>query len=180
MRYLIPLIFLTTAIVISYYWSKPIYDDIRVMLDQENGLNNALTKSKELQIIRDDLLARYNSISKSDLEAIEKMIPNNPNNVKIAVEIENIARKNNVVLKTLSVQGMTTPDSSSAPAQGLSVATMDMSFKASAPYNSFLNFLADLEKSLRIIEIKNLTFNAGETDFYEYNFSALTYYSYGQ
>ena len=48
--------------------------------------------------------------------------------------------------------------------------------KVIGPYKSFISFLGNLEKNLRLIEIERITFIAGDADSYEYNITANTYW----
>jgi hypothetical protein len=51
-----------------------------------------------------------------------------------------------------------------------------LGFSVTASYKTFKNFLGDLERSLRIIDVKTLSFSAGDKDQYEYNLEINSYW----
>lgn len=174
-KYIVSFIFIVAATTIFFAWSQNIIDQVKVLQANKTALNDALEKSRELQKLRDDLVSKYNSINQQDLKALKKLLPSYTNNVKIAIEIENMTKKHNLIFKTISVQDISSPPGfSQTQIENLGSATFVINVSGS--YKSFNAFLADLEKSLRLMEIENLSFSSGNTDSYEYSLSGITYY----
>lgn len=174
-RYIISFIFIATAVAVFFAWTQHLFEEIKVLRANEKALNEALAKSKELQGLRDELISKYNSINKDDIDALNKLFPSHANSIKIALEIENIATKHNLLFKNIAVQNVSSPPGYSSMAIE-NINTASFLINVSGSYKSFIAFLGDLEKSLRPMEIENLTFSSGSTDSYEYNLSGLTYY----
>ncbi len=91
--------------------------------------------------------------------------------------MDNRAKTNGLLLKKINVKAM---DQSTGAAAVLGAPqspykNIDLSVTISGPYASALNFLTDLEQSLRLIDISNLTFTVAPVDVYEFNISARTY-----
>jgi len=53
-------------------------------------------------------------------------------------------------------------------------ATISFSFISS--YDNFKRLMADVEKSLRIMDVKSVSFQVGESGFYDYQVSVETYW----
>ena len=54
--------------------------------------------------------------------------------------------------------------------------SLGVSFTTSASYNTFLAFIRDLEKSLRIMDITAIQFGASDTQVYDYSVDIRTYW----
>jgi len=54
--------------------------------------------------------------------------------------------------------------------------SVDLSFSVSSSYETFLTFLRDLERSLRLVDITKLSFNAASSDSYDFNVTIRTYW----
>ncbi len=138
----------------------------------------ALSKSRQTQDLRDVLLAKYNTFATNDLEDLKKMVPDHVDNVRLIIEIDNIA----------SQYGMTVRDAQISSNQeegegenividpGRQMEEMTLSFSVISDYDSFLSFIRDLEQSLRIVDIENVEFESSEADLNEYTVTVKTYW----
>jgi Tfp pilus assembly protein PilO len=54
--------------------------------------------------------------------------------------------------------------------------TVGISFSVTASYDNFQNFLTDLEKSLRLVEITDLSVNGNNTGLYDFSVGLKTYW----
>ena len=142
--------------------------------------NDALTKSKELQGLREDLLNEYNTFPKTNIERLKKMLPDHVDNVRLIIEIDNIASQYGMTVKDAQILS----DREQSNSNNLSIfevrtenkKTMSLSFTVVAPYESFLRFLRDLEQNLRIVDIESISFSASDVDLYEYDVTIKTYW----
>ena len=51
-----------------------------------------------------------------------------------------------------------------------------MKFNIVASYDSFRSFINDLQESLRIVDISNVSFEATESGYYDYEVTIKTYW----
>jgi len=158
----------------------PIYQEIRGLQKEAEAFNAALSKSRELQEVRDELLAKYNSFSVENLERLEKLLPDNVDNVRLIMDINNIATRYGMSIKSTTISEMAKTNTSGIVgdpgAEQKTYGSIMLSFSVSSPYETFLAFINDLERSLRLVDIKSISFIAGETDFYQYNVKIETYW----
>ena len=178
MRYGIITLFLITAVALFLKYTKPYYDEIKFLKEEKASLSEALNNSRELQVLRDDLLAQYNGISQSDVDRLNKILPSKVRSDDIIVLFEDRARARGFLLKRIDVREMTVKAEDPNAALGtplLPYGVIDISFSASGSYASFLALLADFEKSLQLVDVKSISFSAAESDVYEFSVNAAMY-----
>jgi len=94
----------------------------------------------------------------------------------LSVEIESVTKNSGLTLKDIDVKKPEDTQKSSFEDQKTGVGKILVTMKAVGPYKSFVSFLENMEKNLRLIEIERITFIAGNADSYEYNITADTYW----
>ncbi|MBI2046297.1 MAG: type 4a pilus biogenesis protein PilO [Parcubacteria group bacterium] len=176
MRYFIPIILIIAAIGVFFWLIDPLYKEIGTLGQQVASFNSALEKSKELQAVRDELLSKYNSFAATDLERLEKMLPDNVDNVRLIMDINNIAARYNMSLKNTKITIVDEAKSGLLGPNRKKYGTVQLEFSVSGPYGTFLAFLEDMEKSLRIVDVVGLSFASASKDFYDYTVLLQTYW----
>src|ERR1035437_7503811 len=90
-RFITPIILIAAAIALFFVYTNPIYSDITAQKVQVASYNDALSNSKTLQSERDKLTAVYNNIDPNNLARLQKLLPDNVDNIRLILEIEQIA-----------------------------------------------------------------------------------------
>jgi hypothetical protein len=108
------------------------------------------------------------------------MLPNNIDNIQLILEIDNIASGHGLQVENIAVEEQPENNANSANNAMRGGATnpydsANLSFTVRTSYTTFLNFLRDLERSLRLVDIANLGVVPGETAF-EYHVTLKTYW----
>lgn len=176
MRILLPILLLVSAGLLFWGLIDPAYAEIKKMKKEEALYDQALSNSKELQAIRDSLLKKYNSFSQEDLDRLEKLLPDTVDNVKLIMDIDGIAGKYGMSLKSVSVKTPTAQKSGVLGKNEEPVGSISLSFSVSGPYKSFINFLRDMENSLRIVDVETISFNSSDKDANIYELEVKTYW----
>lgn len=179
MQFITPLVIVVIAGVLFFAFTDPLMDQIQLLRVEEARLNEALENAKELRRVQENLLATYRAFAPEDLERLNKLLPDNVDNVRLIIDINNVARPYNMALRNVVVGDNAESGASAAatPGQGASdLGAISLSFSVSGPYNNFKSFLADLAKSLRLVELRSITFTAGERDFTNYQLELQTYW----
>ncbi|NTV22444.1 MAG: type 4a pilus biogenesis protein PilO [Candidatus Yonathbacteria bacterium] len=175
MRFLTTLVFLAAAGGVFFAFTTNHYDTVRELQAEQKELTAASEKMRELNEMRSDLLSRYNAFSQEDLERLEKALPDNVDNVKLVRDIDGIAARYDMTVRNIMIQlGGETPGIISSGDK--TYGSLTLSFAVSGPYKTFVNFLRDLERSLRIVDVIDVSFNAEEKDLYEYTVTLRTYW----
>lgn len=180
MKWIFPSLFIIIAIAFFFGVVDPMYKSIGGLQKEAKAFDAALSKSRELQKVRDNLLDSYNSFSVNNLERLEKILPDNIDNVRLIMDINNIASKYGMSLKNTNIREVS-EIAASGSIGGVDLdrkpyGSIILGFSVSSSYSTFIAFLGDLEKSLRLSDITSLSFIAGEKDFYQYSVELETYW----
>ena len=175
MKLILPLLFLIASGGLFWGVADPSYDKVQELKKDEKLFDNALNNSKKLQQMREDLLAQYNSFPTADLERLEKILPNHVDNVRLIRDIDGMAIRYGMSLRAVSVE-LTDSTSGEINTDIEDYGSIILTFSVTGPYKTFLRFLEDLEKSLRVVDVIRVSFSSDEKDLYEYNVSIQTYW----
>ena len=176
MKSVMSIIFMGAAAMIFFMWTQPILGEIKLLNEKQQTLNSALSNFTEFQKQEKEILEKYNATSKEDLAKIDKFLPSMANATDLVVEVESMTRNNGLILKDIDVKNPEENQKSTFEEKKTGTGSISVSMKVAGPYKSFISFLGNLEKNLRLIEIERITFLAGDADSYEYNVAAVTYW----
>ncbi len=202
MKFIFSILLIIISIILFFWIVNPLYSDVSSLRTEVATYNVALNNSKELQATRDQLTENYKNINKLDRERLERFLPNTVNNIRFILEIERIANMHSMPIKNVRFQpervsGDGTPEVNKTPAkQGTTVVTsgnqaaslpygsFPIEFTTEGDYNTFVLFLKDLERNLRLIDIKSISFTVPQADksgiinpnIYTYNLKIETYW----
>jgi len=181
MRLLIPAILIAAAIGLFALYTNPAYQQIKGLQAQASAFNEALDNAQLLKASRDQLLSKRNTFSTDNVQKLERILPDNVDNIRFVIDINNIAARRNLTLTNVSLG--TVSDASaergalSVGASGDPVGSAQISFGLSASYDDFLAFLQDLEHSLRIVDVESISFTTGgSASIYDFSLSIRTYW----
>lgn len=178
-RLTLPILFLLLAAGIFFGYIDSTYDDIQNLLVEEEKFDQALDKSKELQEIRDSLLSKYNTFSASDINRLMKLVPDNVDNVRLVLDIDNIASAYGMRIKNVTVNKAQDSQAGVIGPDEKLYESVILSFSIASSYENLISFLEDLEASLRIVDITELSLAQSKTkeaNLYEYNIGVRTYW----
>ena len=168
--------FIGAAAVIFFTWTQPIFTEIKSLYDKESTLNSTLANFTKFQAQEKNILDKYNSINKDDLTKLNKLLPSMANAVDLVVEVESMAKNSGLIIKDINVKKPEETQKSSFGEKKSGVGNILITMKIVGPYKSFVSFLENLEKNLRLTEVERISFIAGDADSYEYNIVADTYW----
>lgn len=180
MRTLLPFILLVAAIGLFAGYINPTYQGTKGISVQTASYDQALTTSKQLKAQRDQLLSKRDTFSQADVQKLQEMLPDNVDNIRLIIDINNIAARHSLTLKDVSLGTVSSASSArSAVAIGASgdpVGSVELGFTVSSNYANFMAFLADLEHSLRLIDVEKLSFKNSNTAANDYVLTIRTYW----
>lgn len=174
---IIAIIFIGAAGGIFFGWSIPITENIKNLSKDIGDSEGVLGRFYDLRKSKNELTQVYNSISARDYDRISKIVPLVAGEGDLVIEFENLAKENGLLLKKIDVKyAIESEKKAIIPKEKPLYEIASVTLAMDGSYNSFKSFLSKLENSLRVIDIKTLSFNAGESDFYEFNISAQAYF----
>jgi len=180
------LILLTLAIGIYFTVTKNIIADISSVKKINEQYVTAMASADKLIKVRDQVTRDYNSIAQEDRDRLDKLIPSTVDNIRLIIDLNSVALRHGFTLRNIkaaaakesSQTGAAGPVSS--PARGpISEPVLDsvnVSFSVSAPYQQFINFMQDIEASLRLMDVTRMTITANDSGIYDYGVEIRTYW----
>lgn len=172
-------ILLLLSIGIFYTFTSTQYQEVKNLQTLANEYKKVLDEASAIVELRDTLLATYSSIPKSEIDRLNKVLPENVDTVQLALDLDGIASRYGVSIRSVKTStGATSGDQSlivlseNAP----TYEKANVSFNFISSYENFKRILADVERSLRIMDIKSITFQAQDSGLYDYQISADTYW----
>lgn len=155
----------------------PEYQKVQELLAEQGQIDQALSRSRELQDVRDALLSRYNTFPTSEVGRLQKLIPDHVDNVRLILDLDSMATKYGMRVRDVKIES----DSERKDSGGIGVSdsayeSVILSFTVSGSYTTFRQFLADLERSLRLVDVVGLSFTATDNGIYDYTFNIKTYW----
>jgi Tfp pilus assembly protein PilO len=193
-KYILPIILIGIAIAGFFILTSPLYNSISLEREQIASYDEALDNSKALEAQRDRLTQKYNSFDPEDLSKLQKLLPDNVDNIRLILEIEKIALPYGMKIKDIKYDTTsnndTTPEMAGVAQNGGAVSLnknygiWNLEFSTQGTYNNFINFLKDLENNLRIVDISSIQFSSNASmglnpslpEAYKYDLAIKTYW----
>lgn len=174
-RTITPVFSIIIALVIFFFFAKPMFGEIKVIQGETAQYEAAAGKAGELNAALSALVAKKRAYSTADVERLDALVPPSINEVTILADLSAIARSHNMLFGNIDVghaEKSTTPSSGSVEMTQkvayTDFVTSDIEFALIGSYDQFKAFLADVEKSLVMLEVTNITFTASEGDLQQY------------
>jgi Tfp pilus assembly protein PilO len=174
-----PLILIVLAIGIYFTFTRVKIDELKVIRAVNDQYETALQNSETLVKTRDKVLKTYNQIDPINQDRLDKIVPDNVDNVRLIIDVNGVASRHNIVVKNIktSTSGDASGQTSEIDTNNASeYNTVVLSFDISTNYQTFVAFLKDLEASLRILEISKITLKATDTGIFDYTVEAKTFW----
>lgn len=194
MKNLMPILLIIVSIGIFFIVIDPEYNDVKDLQREIEQNNRTLDLAAQLRQKRELLRQKYNQISESERFELTKLLPDTVDNVRLIIDINNIAEKYGIIIQNFEI---TTSEDSDRDIRVLDsefegiiedaaveypdtskVGVISFSFSVAAQYDVFIEFLKDLEEALRIVDIRSISIDKGDGEdvFYNYRVNLDTYW----
>lgn len=177
----------TTALIlvlisagIFYTFISPQYGDAQVLATKAAAYRDLIANVSRIAESRDNLRTSFEAIPAAEKERLAKVLPDNADSVGLARDLDTIASRYGIAIKSVTVDDKYAGDVNRIvlPEAELPYEKVFVSFSFISNYDNFIKFLADLEKSLRIMDIQETTFLISESEdgLYEHKVTVETYW----
>jgi len=173
------LIFIALAVGIFFTFIDPMYTDVQALLEEKADNEELIEKAEELRQKRQELTDKYTNITSGERAKLLKVLPETVDNVRLLLDLDNIANAREIDLVGTSISGDINDESDSRVVDRTDkkYGTINISFSFSTTYSLMKTFMRDLEDTLRIVDIKDFSVNASDVgDVYNYSVSLDTYW----
>jgi Tfp pilus assembly protein PilO len=186
-------IFVVAAFVCFFDLVQPAYTAMEALRSKQLGEANYIASETALVKQAQTAIATYESESQS-VSNVELAMPSGEDIAGALTEIEGIAANNGITIGGIAVtppavQLPAGARATGAPPSALMKPLGNFSFKLSAAgsYESFKNFLSEVETNIRIFDVQNVSLEpsnavsnggkaAGPRDMFNYTLTLVTYY----
>ena len=181
MKSITPIIFIIVAIALFFGFTDPIYKEVMSLRVQQQEYTNVLISSKELLAKRKELQDKNDSFSKDDQDRLRKLLPDAVDNVRLIIDIDQVAKRYGLIIKNVRLDDSKSKNGTKDSVKTITAGeakygVIPMGFSVSANYNTFNSFLHDLESSLRLVDVVNITLKPSATGVYSFDISLKTYW----
>lgn len=194
-RFVLAVLFLA-SIGLFVVFIDPVYKENQFLLADRVKLAEALDKARELQKVHEQLEEKRKSILASDLERLERLLPDRVENVRLILDIDQIANRYGLTITNLQFEnknktqkqevvetqrgGFARPVIQEQGRVGTKedsdLQSLTFEFTISSSYGQFLKFMKDIESSLRLVDIVGISLSSDEADFYDFKVKIATYW----
>ncbi|MDD5050404.1 MAG: type 4a pilus biogenesis protein PilO [Candidatus Pacebacteria bacterium] len=175
---LTPIILLIASIGLFFGFIDPQYKQIQAKRAKLAQYDEALGKSKDLTNRRIELSEKYKSITDDDRVRLSKMLPNAVDNVRLILDIDSIAKLHGMKIRNTKIDQGPSLDEKNNPliVDERKYGSIGLGFSVTSSYSNFINFLDDLEHSLRITDIVSLSLRPQKVGVYDFAIDLKTYW----
>ena len=180
-RFFTPILILGLALVCFFYFTTPVLEEIDGLKARRLALAAALDNATRLRDRQRELLDLQNTIDPNDLTALKQLLPNNIDNVRLIIDINNIAKKYGLTVRNPSIvkeaeTGAVAPGAAASQKPTGGKNSVVISFSVSASYEILKLLLNNLAHSLRIVDVESVSFSGNDKNLYDYKISLRTYW----
>lgn len=178
MKYNTAVVLLLLSLGLFYTFTNPQYKEVKELSTLASEYQSILKNISQIVELRDSLLATYATISRAEIDRMNAVLPDNVDTVKLALDLDNMAARYGVSIKNIqtAIGGNSGAGLIVLPEYEKKYDTATVTFSFIAAYANFNRLLADIERNLRIMDIKSITFQSSDSGFYDYQISAETYW----
>lgn len=171
-------ILLLLSIGLFYAFTNGQYREVRELRAVAAEYQNVLQNASAIVALRDRLLVSYEALPKAEVDRIDKVLPDDIGTVRLALDLDDMASRYGISIKNIKATTEASEDAGLVvlPAYASIYGKATVSFSFISSYENFKRLLADLEKNLRIMDIKSVSFQAGEANLSDYQISVETYW----
>jgi len=149
---------------------------IQELQNEEVQYKASLDNSSAIRKKRQDLVDKEGSINPTNLSNLQKLLPDNIDNIKLVIGMNQIAQDHNLTLKDVKLDTSIKTDPNKLGVDTSKHGTVGLSFSVASSYDNFQTFLTDLEKSLRLVEITDLSVTGSDNGIYTFSVGLKTYW----
>jgi Tfp pilus assembly protein PilO len=177
-QFITPIIFLCISIALFLFIIQPSIAQNKVTASNLEELQSSRDKIDIILGAYDTLEQKFKTITPEQTAVLDKALPSNINNVRLILELERIARDSEMTFKDVKV---TLEDKTQEERkENRTTRPVTVELTVVGTYEQYLNYLASLEKSLRILSLKKVDFNIPKnqstSDQHEFSLQLETYW----
>lgn len=174
------IIFILLSVGLYYTFTGVQYQEVKELQAQASEYRNVLDNAEEIFNLRDALQTNYAAIPRAEIERLNKILPDTIDTMQLALDLDGVVSRYGVSLKsvrTTTEPSVTDPSLVVLPEYQNPYGKATVFFSFVSSYENFKKILADVEKGLRLMDIKIIAFQVNpNASLYEFQITADTYW----
>jgi len=144
--------------------------------------DSALAAAGKYSAQQNELASARNAIDQVSINRLAVLLPDSVDNVGLILDLNALAARNGISISNIDVMSDTKNSenamlSAAAPSSWKNpVGSIDLSLSAAGSYASLQNFLKEVEKSQRLLDIRDITVKGSDTGVYNYHMTLRLYW----
>ena len=183
MNRLVSLILIVGAFGIFFAYVHPTYTGpISILRSEVGSLDRTLATAQQFRVAQARLVVERENMPQDQLERLKTLLPDNVDNVQLILDVDGVATRHGVRITDIGVEERDADQVDEFGDQGIILessrpyASLDLTFSAIATYQQFKDFLRDLERSLRVLDVVGIEFRQTETGVYTFDVAIRVYW----
>ena len=163
MNLFIPIILIIIALGTFFTFIDPNYQNIKNLKEVKSSYTDMEKKVSEIRKSRNRLAETVAALeSAGNLERLNKLLPNHINNIELIVDIDRIAKNDSIRISDITLQESSKNNKNNENSgiievsSGKEYQSSELSFSFVTRYDNFKNFIDNLRKSLRLLDVVSL------------------------
>ena len=143
--------------------------------------NQALAAAQQYTAEQNQLATARDAIDPASLRSLSTMLPSSVDNVGLILDLNALAARSGLSVANIDVMtgtaggAATVPGASSSGARG-SIGSVDLSLSAVGTFSSLQTFLGGVERSARLLDVRDLVVKGSDTGVYNYQMTVRLYW----
>ena len=179
-QFIFSFILLASSVAMYFGFIDPAYKEVQVLKTQNEEFKNAVDNAQQLNLLREGLLTELNDFPEEDVARLSTLVPDHIDHIRLIVEINQIAKRHNSVIRNVTIQGVGENNQTTAPGTISSsegeYESVILNFNISGTYQTLKEFLKDIEDNLHVADVTSLKFSSSGTDIYQFSVALKTYW----
>lgn len=175
MSSIVSIILIIASAGLFFGYVDPTYTKIQADQLEKADYDKALSNSTAFKQEKEKSLEKFNNMDKANTDKLAKLLPDHIDNIRLIIDIDEMAKTYGMRIRNFKTE--TNEKSDTIGKDTSQYGTLTLSFSTTASYNTFLAFLRDLERSLRVIDVTSVQFASSDTSqLYDYGVTVKTYW----
>ncbi len=161
-RGILPILLIATAIGLFVLYINPMLQETKELRNTYSQYDTTLEQESQLRQYRDALLAKRNMISDQDMQRLESFLPDNIDNIRLIIDMNNIASQHKIQISGISLTSTVSTQKGRIGDES-AIGSVAVTFTVNAQYTVFLKFLNDLQHSGRLMDVESINFSVADS-----------------
>jgi Tfp pilus assembly protein PilO len=176
-----PFLALAVAIGLFFFYVNPTWTgsiaSLKVAIESDD---QAIAAASQYTAQQDKLTSARDAIDPSNLARLNAFLPDSVDNVGLILSLNALAASSGLALSNLDITNTAaTSNASASNAAAITaspVSSADLSLSAVGSYSALQGFLSGVERSQRLLDIRDLVVKGSETGVYSYQMTLRFYW----